>query len=85
MLFVICIVIVKLELWFLWYRRIGGGLQSWATIGTSSGLTAGAPYIKKVSIDTVLNEGAIFFEGSPEDAIKNEKIKKFYLGSNFSI
>ena len=33
----------------------------------------------------ILNEGAIFFEGNPEDAIKNEKIKKFYLGSNFSI
>ena len=33
----------------------------------------------------ILNEGAIFFEGNPEKAIKNEKIKKFYLGSNFSI
>ena len=33
----------------------------------------------------ILNEGTIFFEGNPEDAIKNEKIKKFYLGSNFSI
>ena len=33
----------------------------------------------------ILNEGTIFFEGKPEDAIKNEKIKKFYLGSNFSI
>ena len=33
----------------------------------------------------ILNEGAIFFEGDPEKAIKNEKIKKFYLGSNFSI
>ena len=33
----------------------------------------------------ILNEGAIFFEGNPEDAIKNKKIKNFYLGSNFSI
>ena len=33
----------------------------------------------------IVNEGAIFFEGHPEDAIKDEKIKKFYLGSNFSI
>ena len=33
----------------------------------------------------IVNEGAIFFEGNPEKAIKNEKIKKFYLGSNFSI
>tara|TARA_Y100000588_G_C13929653_1_gene785180 strand:- start:82 stop:834 length:753 start_codon:yes stop_codon:yes gene_type:complete len=33
----------------------------------------------------IVNEGAIFFEGNPEDAIKNQKIKKFYLGSNFSI
>ena len=33
----------------------------------------------------ILNEGAIFFEGNPEEAVKNEKIKKFYLGSNFSI
>jgi len=33
----------------------------------------------------IVNEGAIFFEGNPRDAINNEKIKKFYLGSNFSI
>ena len=33
----------------------------------------------------IVNEGALFFEGLPENAIKNEKIKKFYLGSNFSI
>ena len=33
----------------------------------------------------IVNEGAIFFEGIPKDAINNEKIKKFYLGSNFSI
>ena len=33
----------------------------------------------------ILNEGSIFFEGNPENAIKNEKIKNFYLGSNFSI
>ena len=33
----------------------------------------------------ILNEGSIFFEGNPESAIKNEKIKNFYLGSNFSI
>ena len=33
----------------------------------------------------IVNEGAIFFEGSPQDAIDDEKIKKFYLGSNFSI
>ncbi len=33
----------------------------------------------------IVNEGAIFFEGRPSDAIKDDKIKKFYLGSNFSI
>jgi len=33
----------------------------------------------------IVNEGAIFFEGNPEDAINNENIKKFYLGSDFSI
>ena len=33
----------------------------------------------------IVNEGAIFFEGSPQDAIDDERIKKFYLGSNFSI
>ena len=33
----------------------------------------------------IVNEGAIFFEGNPKDAINNEKIKKFYLGSNFTI
>ena len=33
----------------------------------------------------IVNEGAVFFEGNPSDAINNEKIKNFYLGSNFSI
>ena len=33
----------------------------------------------------IVNAGAVFFEGNPNDAIKNEKIKNFYLGSNFSI
>jgi len=33
----------------------------------------------------IVNEGAIYFEGTPNDAIKNEKIKKFYLGSQFTL
>ncbi len=33
----------------------------------------------------IVNEGTIFFEGNPNDAINNEKIKNFYLGPNFSI
>ena len=33
----------------------------------------------------IVNEGAIFFEGNPEDAIVDEKIKKFYLGSEFRL
>ncbi len=33
----------------------------------------------------IVNEGAIFFEGDPKNAINNEKIKKFYLGSDFSL
>ena len=32
----------------------------------------------------IVNEGTIFFEGNPIDAVNNEKIKNFYLGSNFS-
>jgi len=33
----------------------------------------------------IVNEGSIFFEGLPENAIKDEKIKKFYLGSEFNL
>ena len=33
----------------------------------------------------IVNEGAIYFEGTPNDAINNEKIKRFYLGSRFTI
>jgi len=33
----------------------------------------------------IVNEGSVFFEGNPKDAINDEKIKNFYLGSNFSI
>ena len=33
----------------------------------------------------IVNEGAIFFEGSPENAVEDQKIKKFYLGSEFKL
>tara|TARA_B100000674_G_C37821688_1_gene906102 strand:- start:102 stop:845 length:744 start_codon:yes stop_codon:yes gene_type:complete len=33
----------------------------------------------------IVNEGAIFFEGDPRAAVQNEKIKKFYLGSEFKL
>jgi len=33
----------------------------------------------------IVNEGTIYFQGSPEEAVSNEKIKKFYLGSEFKI
>ena len=33
----------------------------------------------------IVNEGAIYFEGTPNDAINNEKIKRFYLGSRFTL
>ena len=41
--------------------------------------------LKLVDRVYIVNEGAIYFEGIPNDAISNEKIKKFYLGSNFTI
>ena len=33
----------------------------------------------------IVNEGAIFYEGDPISAVNNERIKNFYLGSNFSL
>ena len=33
----------------------------------------------------IVNEGAIYFEGTPSDAVNSEKIKKFYLGSQFTL
>ena len=33
----------------------------------------------------IVNEGSLYFEGNPEDAITNDKIKKFYLGKEFKI
>ena len=33
----------------------------------------------------IVNEGSIYFEGSPEEAVSNENIKKFYLGTEFEI
>lgn len=33
----------------------------------------------------IVNEGTIYFEGSPNEAVRNENIKKFYLGSDFKI
>ena len=31
----------------------------------------------------IVNEGSIFFEGLPENAINDDKIRKIYLGSEF--
>ena len=33
----------------------------------------------------IVNEGMIFFNGSPNEAISDDRIKKFYLGSDFAI
>jgi lipopolysaccharide export system ATP-binding protein len=33
----------------------------------------------------IVNEGVIYFSGNPNEAISDDRIKKFYLGSNFSI
>ncbi len=33
----------------------------------------------------IVNEGAIFFQGNPGDAIEDNRIKKFYLGSEFKL
>ena len=33
----------------------------------------------------IVNEGGIYFEGSPDEAVRNENIKKFYLGTDFKI
>jgi lipopolysaccharide export system ATP-binding protein len=33
----------------------------------------------------IVNEGGVYFEGSPDEAVKNDNIKKFYLGSDFKI
>jgi len=33
----------------------------------------------------IVNEGAIFFEGNPKNAVEDEKIKKFYLGKEFKL
>ena len=33
----------------------------------------------------IVNEGSLYFEGSPDEAVKNENIKKFYLGSGFKL
>jgi len=41
--------------------------------------------LKIVDKVNIVNEGMIYFSGNPEEAISDEKIKKFYLGSNFSI
>ena len=41
--------------------------------------------LKIVDRVNIVNEGMIYFSGNPEEAISDERIKKFYLGSNFSI
>lgn len=41
--------------------------------------------LKLVDKVYIVNEGAIFFKGNPNDAIEDDKIKKFYLGSEFRL
>ena len=33
----------------------------------------------------IVNEGTIFFQGLPQDAVNDKKIRNFYLGSNFNL
>ena len=33
----------------------------------------------------IVNEGMIYFSGNPNEAVSDDKIKKFYLGNDFSI
>ncbi len=33
----------------------------------------------------IVNEGSVYFEGAPKDAVSDERIQKFYLGSEFKI
>ena len=33
----------------------------------------------------IVNEGSMFFEGLPQNAINDKKIRKFYLGSEFNL
>ena len=33
----------------------------------------------------IVNEGTIFFQGLPQDAINDKKIRNFYLGSDFNL
>ena len=33
----------------------------------------------------IVNEGTIFFQGHPQDAVNDEKIRNFYLGSDFNL
>ena len=33
----------------------------------------------------IVNEGMVYFSGNPSEAISDQRIKKFYLGSDFSI
>jgi len=33
----------------------------------------------------IVNEGSVYFEGNPDEAVKNENIRKFYLGTDFKI
>ena len=41
--------------------------------------------LKIVNKVYIVNEGSIYFEGSPEEAVSDKNIKKFYLGSEFEI
>ena len=41
--------------------------------------------LKIVDKVNIVNEGMVYFSGNPKEAISDERIKKFYLGSNFSI
>ena len=41
--------------------------------------------LKVVDRVYIMNEGSVFFNGLPNDAIKNEKIRKFYLGAEFNL
>ena len=41
--------------------------------------------LKIVDKVNIVNEGTIFFQGLPQDAVNDKKIRNFYLGSDFNL
>ena len=72
-------------MFFLVYASLGQKDVKRKNVVLYSYLENNGQFPDQVKFSTRVNEGEVYFRGTPQEAVSDEKIKKFYLGTEFTI